>query len=558
MKIFESTQHRRLKKAVLGAHPIIQHYLDRLQVQDIFGTYVTSDKRLAIPMEEGIGVLIHNILTEPLPLYQMAEWLEPLDMDSFGLGVYDDAVFNDDRLARILDALAKSNRKMIFFRIALRSIKLFELDCGYVHHDTTTVKLCGRYESWHQQPRAHNGHSKDHRPDLQQLVLGLNMVGDGAVVIGHETYSGNRSDDTVHIPNWDRLRRLLHTTDFIYTADSKLCTDTNLSHIEFYNGEYITVMPRTWKEDRIFREQARGGKVQWRLILTRKNNRQPNSVIDKYYTTTTAYQGDAQRRIVWIKSYQKAKLDQQVRTKRIEKTVAALNELNTKLNRYNLKRRHDINKAVQTILTQYHTSDLATYSIHQRTVYTKTFLKPGRPTANSPTRTHRHIEYHLSYQTNQAELTKQRRTDGIFPLLTNNHAKSAKDILEIYKYQSFLENRHSQLKSELEVAPVFLKKPDRVLALLDLVILALCIATLMERDLRQGMKREGLTSIPIYPENRECQHPTTHSIIRLFRRVEKFEVTDPEDNVIDHFPPKLTSLQKQMLDLMKVPMSLYA
>ncbi len=344
----------------------------------------------------------------------------------------------------------------------------------------------------------------------------------------------------------------------IYTADSKLCTETNLRHLEFYGGQYITLMPRTWKEDALFRDRAREGTVKWRLILTRKNNRQPNTVVDKYYTTTTEYQGDTPRRILWIKSSQKVERDQQRRAKQIEQTLTGLNALNTKLNTYNLKRLVDIKKAVQTVLTEYHTHDLISYSFHRRTVTTQTFLKRGRPTANTPTQTHRHIEYHLSYQINQEELIKQRRSDGIFHLITNNQEKSAKDILETYKYQSFLENRHSQLKTELEVAPVFLKKPARILALLDLVILALSIATLMERDLRQGMKRQGLKSIPLYPEERECQHPTAHSIMRAFQTVEKFELMDQDNNLIGYFPPKLTPLQKQILDLMKVPMSLYA
>lgn len=558
MKIFEGTQHSFLKKSVLGAHPIIQYYLNKLRVREIFRSYVKSDKRLAIPIEDGLCLFIHNILTEPLPLYKITEWLEPLDMESLELGTYNTTSFNDDRLGRILDAIAKSNRKIIFFRIALRSIKIFELNCSHVHQDTTTVKLCGRYESWNLDPKADNGYSKDYRPDLKQLVLGINMVGDGAVIISHDTYSGNRTDDTVHISNWDRLRRLLQTNDFIYTSDSKLCTNVNLSHIEFYSGQYITIMPRTWKEDQRFRELAREGRLKWRLILKRENNRKPDSVIDKYYTTTTDYKTDCGRRLVWIKSTQKAEIDRHTRTKQIQRTLTDLNRLDTKLNKYNLRRLKDIKNAVNNILNEHQTMGLVDYSIKKRTVMTKTYLNRGRPTASSTTQMKRRIEYHLSYNINKAELTKQSRTDGVFSLLTNNEEKSAKEILEIYKFQSFLENRHSQLKTYLEVTPVFLKNPDRVLALLDVIILSLCVATLMERDLRNGMKRNGLKSIPIYPEERECKYPTAHSIIWVFRNVEKFEIKNQENKVIEYFPPKLTSLQKQILNLMEVPISLYS
>ena len=558
MRIFDGTRHSRLKKFVLGAHPVIQYYLDKLRIREIFRTYVKSDARQLMPTEEGVCILVHNILTAPLPLYQIGEWMTSRDPESLGLGTDDATILNDDRLGRVLDAVARSNRKTIFFRIALRMIKLFELDCRHVHQDTTSVKLYGHYETWVGNPMAAHGYSKDHRPDLKQLVLGINVVGDGAVPIAKEVYSGNRTDDSVHISNWDNLRRLLQTSDFIYTADSKLCTESNLSHIEFYGGQYITVMPRTWKEDQSFRELAREDKVTWQLILERQNNRHPHTEIDQYYATNTDYQTDSGRRLVWIQSTQKAEIDQQVRVNQTNETLAALKLLNTKLNKRQLKRLPEIKRAVKDLFIAHETMNLISYSIHKRVVVTKSFLKRGRPTAKTPTTTHRRVEYQLAWDINQEELTKQSRTDGVFPLLTNNKVKSAREILEIYKYQAFLENRHSQLKTYLEVAPVYLKNPNRVLALLDLVILSLCIATLMERDLRNGMKRNGFKSIPIYPEERECKYPTAHSIIRVFQEVEKFEVLDRKGEVTEYFPPMLTPLQKQILNLMEAPLALYA
>lgn len=558
MKIFEGRRHHRLTKAILGAHPLIQYYLDKLRIREIFSTYVKSDGRQTLSSEDGVCLFVHNLLTDPLPLYEIGQWVVSRDWESLGLQLSDLDSINDDRLGRVLDAVAKSNRKTIFFRIALRMIKIFELDCRQVHQDTTTVKMCGRYETWRAEPKAETGYSKDHCPNLKQLVLGINVVGDGAVPIAHEIYSGSRTDDSVHLSNWDRLRRLLQTSDFIYTADSKLCTDANLRHIEFYQGQYITVMPRTWKEDRAFRELAREGKVEWRLILKRNNNRHPAQVIDKYYTPTATYRTDTGRRIVWIKSTQKAEIDRQSRNKQIEKTLAALKQLNTMLNKRKLRRLRNIKRAVNGLLLEHETHELINCSIQQRVVVTRSFLKRGRPPADAPTKTHRHYEYQLAWEINQAEVVKQARSDGVFPLLTNNDQKLAREILEIYKYQSFLENRHSQLKTHLEVAPVYLKKPERILALLDLVMLSLCIATLMERDLRNGMRRHGVTSIPIYPEERECQHPTAHSIMRAFQDVEKFEVADRKGNVMEYFQPRLTPLQKQVLNLMGAPLKLYA
>lgn len=96
------------------------------------------------------------------------------------------------------------------------------------------------------------------------------------------------------------------------------------------------------------------------------------------------------------------------------------------------------------------------------------------------------------------------------------------------------------------------------MALIDITVIALAVATLMERDLRRGMKNKGIKSIPIYPEQRECKNPTAQSIVRVFSSVEKYELYDKENTVVEYFPPSLNSLQKQILELMEVPLDLFA
>jgi len=72
----------------------------------------------------------------------------------------------------------------------------------------TTVTLFGQYASSQAEPRIAHGH-KDHRPDLKQLVFGLNVTSDGAVPLLHHVFGGNRTDDSVHVRNVDDLRTLL-------------------------------------------------------------------------------------------------------------------------------------------------------------------------------------------------------------------------------------------------------------------------------------------------------------------------------------------------------------
>ena len=107
--------------------------------------------------------------------------------------------------------------------------------------------------------------------------------------------------------------------------------------------------------------------------------------------------------------------------------------------------------------------------------------------------------------------------DGIFPLMTNISAKelSMEKILRKYKYQPYIEKRHSALKSKLEIAPIYFKSNRRIEAFSFLVFVALMIFSLIERELRMAMKQQKIARLAIYPEDRLSGYPTTVSIFRL-------------------------------------------
>ena len=165
--------------------------------------------------------------------------------------------------------------------------------------------------------------------------------------------------------------------------------------------------------------------------------------------------------------------------------------------------------------------------------------------------------YSLEFVINADAMKVVETTDGVFPLITNLNVTThpAKKVLEIYKFQPFLEKRHTQLKTYQEIAPVYLKNAERVVAFLHVHVMALMVAALIERKLRLAMKDKGIRSLPIYPENRLCKAPTMFDIVRLFRNVERYEVTSGDDIMI--FPAGLTKAQKEVLTLLEVPISTY-
>ena len=86
-------------------------------------------------------------------------------------------------------------------------------------------------------------------------------------------------------------------------------------------------------------------------------------------------------------------------------------------------------------------------------------------------------------------------------------------------------------------------------------VMALMVATLIERQLRIAMKRKAIKSLPIYPEGKPCKYPITFDIVRLFKGVERYEVVQKDNLYV--FPAKLNKTQKQVLELLEVPISLY-
>jgi transposase len=438
----------------------------------------------------------------------------------------------------------------------LRAIKTFGLDCAQIHQDTTTVTFTGQYAGWRLPEPLTYGHNKDHRPDLKQLVLGVSVSAAGSVPLVHKIYPGNQTDDRLHLENHQRLRRLLQPADFIYVADCKLATQENLRRLAACGGRFVSVMPRTRKEDGAFRQQVRQNQIQWRHLLSRKNNRRPDSKTDHYFLAQGQYQADPYR-LLWLRSTQKAEQDAQGRTRCLTQSLEALRGLQSRLNTYKLKSQPAIQQALQDILDEHHTRDGIGCQIQVHRQYERHFPKRGRPKGSQTGQLSWRPYFSVAFNVDRQALERESRTDGVFPLITNLEATSysPKAVLEIYKFQPFLEKRPSQLKTWQEVTPVLLKKDERVVAYLHLHVMALMVATLIERQLRRAMRQHSIAALPLYPEDRPCRFPTMFDIVRVFRGLERYEVVDGEPVTL--FPASLNPLQRQLLQLLEVPSSLY-
>ena len=146
--------------------------------------------------------------------------------------------------------------------------------------------------------------------------------------------------------------------------------------------------------------------------------------------------------------------------------------------------------------------------------------------------------------------------DGIFPLATNT-SLNALAVLRAYKYQPQLEKRHALLKSVLQVAPIFLKKNERIEALMFVYFLAQLVSALLERQLRNAMRAQGLAHIEILPEERPSPSPTIQQIVRVFSSCARHLLLSQKGELVQTFSDPLTPIQKQILSLLAISTAAY-
>lgn len=536
-----------------GEIPILQALIRRLGLREILRHYIKPHGNETVPAVDVLLVLVWNIACGREPLYELAEWVDKLDNRLLAdtASQADEVLrYGDDRFARALDKLYAADRASLVTDIALQLIRLTGVDLSELHNDSTTVKSFGRMP----QKTASGlyftqGHSKDHRPDLKQIVYNLTISADGAIPIHYKTYPGNRTDDTVHIATWNALRQIAGRADFLYVADTKVCTHKQLRHITGHGGRVVTLMPETWKEAGEFRDKLRQTTQTKTRILRRPLPNDPTAYETFYHFNGQHLTHQDGYPLHWIYSTEKKRRDQAAREKRLHQAEQALSDLMAKLNTRQLKTKEQIQQRAHKLLKAhkveaYYHIDLG--EVQQR--WTKQLGK-GRPGKNTRYETHIETIYTLTWRRNKTALDREKKADGVFPILCTDRTMTAKAALEAYKYQPRLEKRFCQLKSVHQVAPTLFKKTERVEAMMLLFFLALILQALIEREVRQNMKSAQVEALSLYPEHRLAYHPTTAKIFERFQDISHYEVIE-NDRVTQVFRDELTELHKEILSLL--------
>lgn len=553
-----------LESQTLGALPIVCRFLERMRLGALLERYLPlAEGRCSFSAARAIGLLVRNLCVCHEPLYGLGEWAARYHPRLLGLASGELELINDDRVGRALDRLFAADRGSLLTELMLGVIREFRVDCSQLHNDSTSITLQGAYCTADGRERAGkatpaivHGHNKDHRPDLKQLLWILTIAADEAVPLAYRLCDGNLNDDQTHIQTWDGLCALTGRTDFLYLADSKLATREQMSHIDARGGRFLTLLPRSRKEHRVLRDWMHEREPQWSEADRRPAAR--NGDPEELWRTAPApIRSTEGYRIVCVHSTIQQRLDEHIRSDRLDRAHAALKALNDRLQgpKCRFEDRQSVQAAADSTLAKHGATQLIRTEITDRPAEKIRQYYRGSDNQRHRKRTTR-ARFALTWQTDQQALAQQAAVDGCYPLITNDHQLTDPEILTAYRYQPNLEKRHHQLKSVQDAAPVFLKNPARIEGLFLCHFIALLCSCLIERELRHAMAHEQITELPLYPEQRPCKLPTAARTIELFATLTRHHLTR-HHQLIQTFQPQLTPLQAQLLDLLSVPATAY-
>jgi hypothetical protein len=128
-----------------------------------------------------------------------------------------------------------------------KAIRQYALALTQLHTDSTTLKVYGAYarDEREEGTVVTYGDSRDHRPDLKQLLCGLTATAEGVLVWGHITNS-NQSNSTEHRFHITQLRQ--HLPDLgepLLVADSKFFAGDAIALAAAHRFRFITLLPQT-------------------------------------------------------------------------------------------------------------------------------------------------------------------------------------------------------------------------------------------------------------------------------------------------------------------------
>jgi len=462
-----------------------------------------------------VGQAVQAMVLNGLGLTGRAMYLTPEFYESkpvdllIGEGI-EASDLNSDSLGKALDHLHEAGITELFASLSVHALRRYGIDVRFAHLDTTALSLQGDYDvEQDEDPDAEQvitityGHSKDHRPDLKQAILGMICANRTSIPIYLSAISGNTSDKT-SLPEIAEvyLEQFAEDEDTpILVADSALYSADAIKKLS--STPWVSRVPATINEAK---------------DLLANTDKETMSVSDRddycFYETTSTY-GDVEQRWLVVRYEPRRQAQLANFEKRIQRERTKLDKAAKKLQRQAFSCAEDAHKALARFNKKY-----SFHTIIGEATASERYTQPGRPTETSETVTDWHLI--LTVTPHNEAIAQAQKPLGKYIIATNvmdEHMLSAEELLTLYKDQNCsVERGFRFLKDPMFFAhSLFLKKPSRIMALLMVMGLSLLIYALAEHHLRQQLVEQD-QSIPDQ-KGKPTQNPTMRRVFQMFEGI---------------------------------------
>jgi transposase len=443
----------------LGALPVLYALLEVLRVREIINRYCPTQAEV----DHGTVavMLILNRLTMPLPLYRVADWLAQTVL-VYTLGV-PAAKFNDDRLARSLDAIRPHCRD-IWQEVVHRAMVQAEIDLSLIFYDLTAFVMHGTYlDSQH----ADFGFAHNTPMNKRKFKVGLDVGADGHLPVDYGLWSGRTTDMATVQENMERLQQLLRrhgwsTEQVTLIGDRANLSDKLALAYDDHGLRYLSGLRLLKKEHKALLVNVPEAQF-YAHPLTDERGPQGCWGISCMVPFEHAGRRIHHRGLVVLSGPLRSAL-RQTRARELRALRQVLREVQAQIGQPRCR----------------------TVKMVQHRANAKLKASPVGKFMQAETYTDAHGQVLLRWWVAFHPLWQAMQQDGRYLLVTNDWSLSPRRMLALYRQKDGVEKRIQVSKSDLKVSPIYLHKDERIEAMLLINMLALLAYSLLERQARQG------------------------------------------------------------------------
>jgi transposase len=478
--------------------PLVSACMRHLEIAKTIDEIVPPHPLNHVTTGECVEALVLSILTGEHALYNVSDVLSQYDTSVIFQKEIDPNWFHDNRLGNGLDDLKTAGLDNLYSALISKAIIKHSLGLSHLHFDTTSLSLYGEYDTDEEEPLITFGHSKQHRPDLKQVLFGMTVTQDGNIPITGRITAGNTSDSTENRFNITSLRNIVpDLSSSILAADSKFFSAATLDLAYQNNLSFVTLVPKTVKlRDELVKQDG-----DFHLLLTKEGRKKGTFEEYRGYSVIRPYvyeneKGEMIERTMRFLVVESTTLEKR-KDKKIdadipleeEELIKIANSLKKKIYACEKDAQMEASAIKDKKKVLYHSLD---FDVKKIEVPVK--RGRGRPRKGEEARTSEGWVIEPNFVTNDEMVEKRRKSESRYVLATSILDKERlpdDEFLKVYKGQAGVELNFKWAKNPAAVAPIFLNTPDRILALGLVYLVALMVYTLMERQIRNRLKEEG-------------------------------------------------------------------